>query len=38
MLFVFTGLYVLLAVVCVVALRSEMKLTPGGASPKVAAH
>ncbi|HEX2085411.1 MAG TPA: cytochrome ubiquinol oxidase subunit I [Solirubrobacteraceae bacterium] len=36
MLFVFTGLYVLLSVVCVVALRSEMRLTPRGAGPKAA--
>nr|MDQ5807296.1 cytochrome ubiquinol oxidase subunit I [Actinomycetota bacterium] len=36
MLFVFTLLYVLLSVVCVVALRSELKLTPRGAGPKVA--
>jgi cytochrome d ubiquinol oxidase subunit I len=36
MLLVFTLLYVLLSVVCVVALRSELKLTPRGAGPKPA--
>lgn len=36
MLFAFVGLYVLLAVVCVVALRSELRLTPRGATPKAA--
>jgi cytochrome d ubiquinol oxidase subunit I len=36
MFFVFTLLYVLLSVVCVVALRSELRLTPRGVTPREA--